>query len=120
MAELALAAKATAERAARKAAEAKVRKYRKRAHAAKTYKIPKPKGTCGRDYKLRQAMRLGAQDGEELTMEEEEDKKRQYLECLVSLTHTSTSISHTSSHAMNPHACSTLGRCSKPCYCRPP
>ncbi len=72
-------AQMAAEVAAREAAEEQVKKVRKRKADTKKI-IPKPKGTCGRDYKLREAMGWGSRASENLT------KKRRYLDCLVSPT----------------------------------
>lgn len=66
--------------AAREAAEEQVKNVRKRKTETKKI-IPKPKGTCGCDYKLREAMGWGSKANEDPM------KKRRYLDCLVSSTH---------------------------------
>ena len=73
------------EKAAREAAEKKVKKFQKRAREDRRPKlIPKPKGTCGRDYKLPQAMRLSPGEEDEWDAKEVKEKRRTYLNCRVS------------------------------------
>ena len=67
-----------AETAVRKAAEAEVAKMKKHTSNKKLKMIAKPRGSCGRDYKLREAMGLG---NKEL---HDPKKKRIYSDCLVS------------------------------------
>ena len=70
---------------AREAAEKKLKKLKKCAREDRALKlIPKPKGSCGRHYKLPQAMLLSPGEDDDWDDEEIEEKQRTYLNCRVS------------------------------------
>ena len=97
--------KMAAEQAAREELEAEVEKLKKRKRSSKKL-IPKPKGSCGRDYKLREAMGYGSNDNKD------PEKKRKYLDCLVIIQPYVTVAILRNILTLDP------GPSPRPCHCR--